>query len=95
MDRGLKDLTEQHRGRLGYGMIEQVGRVYSVCAAADFHAPDRAEVIMRNPITWQLVASGRSGTIEVMSLMSHSYPGHTLLTQDLGVVQGIGVRPQP
>ncbi len=92
MDRGLKDLTGQHRGRLGHGTIEQAGRVYSACAAACFHAPDCGDVIMRNPVT---VASRRSGTIEVMSLMSHSRPGHALLIQDVGVVQGIGVRPQP
>jgi hypothetical protein len=72
-----------------YGMVEQVGSVFFECPAGYFHPPNFAEVIVRDPHTWQPVAAGEEGVVEVMSLLPQSYPGHALLTEDLGTIHGV------
>jgi hypothetical protein len=76
-----------------YGMVEQVGSVFVECPAGYFHAPNFADVLMRDPRTWQPVDVGQPGVVEVFSLLPLSYPGHALLTEDLGVVHGIDTCP--
>lgn len=72
-----------------YGMVEQVGSVFFECPAGFFHPPNFAEVMVRDPRTWQPVADGTEGVVEVMSLLPLSYPGHALLTEDLGTIHGV------
>ena len=72
-----------------YGMVEQVGSVFFECPAGFFHPPNFADVIVRDPQTWQPAAIGEVGVVEVLSLLPLSYPGHALLTEDLAVVEGI------
>lgn len=71
-----------------YGMVEQVGSVFFECPAGWFHPPNFGDVIVRDPVTWEPAPHGSTGVIEVLSLLPHSYPGHSLLTEDLGVVHG-------
>jgi hypothetical protein len=72
-----------------YGMVEQVGSVYVECEAGFFHAPAFAEVVPRDPHRWGAARIGETGVIEVLSLLPRSYPGHALLTEDLGTVHGV------
>jgi hypothetical protein len=71
-----------------YGMVEQAGSIYMECEEGYFHAADYSEVLIRNPRTLDAMDAGKSGLIETMSTIPHSYPGHHLLTEDLGVVHG-------
>ena len=43
---------------------------------------------MRCPKTLSEVPNGTEGVIQVLSCIPRSYPGHSLLTDDLGVVHG-------
>ena len=54
---------------------------------AGLPAPRFADVIVRDPRTFEPVPDGSVGVIEVVSLIPRSYPGHALLTEDLGVVE--------
>jgi hypothetical protein len=72
-----------------YGMVEQVGSVYFECSAGYFHPPNFADVIVRDQVTWQPADHGERGVVETLSLLPHSYPGHAILTEDLGIVHGI------
>ena len=72
-----------------YGMVEQVGSVFFECPAGFFHPPNFAEVIVRDPTTWEPAPVGAEGVVEVMSLLPLSYPGHALLTEDLGTIHGV------
>lgn len=72
-----------------YGMVEQVGSVFFECPAGFFHPPNFADVIVRDPATWQPAPDGTEGVIEVVSLLPLSYPGHALLTEDLGTIHGV------
>jgi len=72
-----------------YGMVEQVGGIYMECEAGYLHAPIFSEIIIRNPNDWSVFPIGEEGVIQVISMLPHSYPGHSLLTEDLGSIIGI------
>ena len=69
-----------------YGMVEQVGSVFVEDEDGLLRTPPFAEVIVRDPTTWAPCAIGEVGVIEVLSLLPRSYPGHAILTEDLGVL---------
>ncbi len=71
-----------------YGMVEQVGSVFVECEYGYLHTPAFADVIIRDPITWAPQSVGEQGVIQVVSLLPRSYPGHSLLTEDLGTLMG-------
>lgn len=73
-----------------YGMVEQVGSVFLEGDDGFLYPPNFADVIIRDPQTWLPAENGVSGVVEVLSVLPRSYPGHALLTEDLGVVHGIG-----
>jgi phenylacetate-coenzyme A ligase PaaK-like adenylate-forming protein len=71
-----------------YGMVEQTGSVFVECEAGRLHAPLFADVIVRDPLDWRECAIGEAGVIQVLSVLPRSYPGHSLLTEDRGVLLG-------
>lgn len=71
-----------------YGMIEQTGSIFMECQSGFFHASDYSEVQIRNPLDFGLVGMGQSGLIQLFSLLPRSYPGHSILTEDLGELIG-------
>ena len=71
-----------------YGMVELTGSIFLECERGRLHAPLFAEVLVRDPPTWKPAAAGETGVLEVMSLLPTSYPGHCLLTEDLGAWTG-------
>ncbi|MGW4412372.1 LuxE/PaaK family acyltransferase [Nonomuraea sp. NPDC004702] len=73
-----------------YGMVEQIGTVFLEGPDGDgLYCPDFADVVIRDPGTWREVPPGEPGLIEVVSTLPTSYPGHALLTEDLGMVHGV------
>ncbi len=81
--------TGLHRIYNFYGMVEQVGSVFLEGEDGYLYAPNFADVVVRDPETWQEVPVGESGVIQVLSTLPLSYPGHSILTEDLGVVHGV------
>lgn len=71
-----------------YGMVEQVGSIFFECEHGHLHAPAYADIIVRNTEDLSPVPHGATGVIQVLSLLPESYPGHSLLTEDLGVIHG-------
>ncbi|MBB5869846.1 hypothetical protein F4553_003225 [Allocatelliglobosispora scoriae] len=79
-----------------YGMVEQIGTVFlEGPEGGSLYCPDFADVIIRDPVTWEEQPIGTPGLIEVISTLPTSYPGHVLLTEDLGVIDGIDDGPWP
>jgi hypothetical protein len=72
-----------------YGMAEQVGTVYVECEFGRLHTPVFSDVLIRNPVDWKPMAFGQAGLVQVLSLLPRSYPGHSLLTEDIGEILGI------
>jgi phenylacetate-coenzyme A ligase PaaK-like adenylate-forming protein len=71
-----------------YGMVEQTGTIYVECEAGYLHCPVWSDVIIRNKQDLTVEQEGVEGIIQVNSLLPTSYPGHALLTEDLGVIWG-------
>ena len=71
-----------------YGMVEQTGCIYAECECGHLHASIYSDVIIRDPIDFSVKKNGEKGLIQVVSVLPHSYPGHSLLTEDEGVVLG-------
>jgi hypothetical protein len=73
-----------------YGMVEQVGGVHLEDADGLLQAPVFADVLVRHPRTLELQPDGEPGLLQVLSGLPTSYPGHSLLTEDLGVLEAPG-----
>ncbi|MEN3293224.1 MAG: hypothetical protein V7642_2477 [Burkholderiales bacterium] len=71
-----------------YGMVEQVGSIFVECEHGHLHAPAFADVLVRNPLDWTVSGPGETGLIQVLSVLPGSYPGHSLLTEDMGALLG-------
>ena len=72
-----------------YGMAEQTGCVYMECEAGHLHASIFSDVIVRDPEDFSPCPIGKSGILQVLSPMAVSYPGHSLLTEDMGAILGV------
>ena len=72
-----------------YGMVEQIGSILLEGPGGLLYPPNFSDVIIRDPETWEVAPDGAPGVIQVVSLLPHSYPGHSLLTEDMGVVQSV------
>tara|TARA_B100000780_G_C21126223_1_gene457055 strand:+ start:5707 stop:6786 length:1080 start_codon:yes stop_codon:yes gene_type:complete len=71
-----------------YGMVEQTGSIYMECEHGHLHAPIFSDVIIRRPSDFSVAEIGEKGIIQVLSVLPHSYPGHSLLTEDEGILLG-------
>lgn len=72
-----------------YGMVEQVGSIFLEGDDGYFYPPSFADIIIRDPLTFEELPTGQPGVVEVLSVLPRSYPGHCLLTEDLGIVHAI------
>lgn len=72
-----------------YGMAEQVGTIFVECSHGHLHAPLLADVIVRNPFDMSVCGIGEQGIIQVLSALPTSYPGFSLLTEDIGRITAI------
>lgn len=90
----FKSATSQLTGLIRvhnfYGMVEQVGSVFLEGADGFLYPSNFSDVIIRDPETWLPAPDGSPGVVEVLSVLPRSYPGHALLTEDIGIVHGIG-----
>lgn len=71
-----------------YGMAEQTGCIYMQCECGRLHASIFSDVIIRRPEDFSVCGIGEKGIIQVVSAIPESYPGHSLLTEDEGVLLG-------
>ena len=69
-----------------YGFVEQIGSVFIEGSDGLLYPPNFTEVIIRRPDTWETAKIGEEGVIQVVSLLPKSYPGHSVLTEDLGMI---------
>ena len=72
-----------------YGMVEQTGSIYMECEYGHLHSSVYSDVIIRRPMDFSIAEIGEEGIIQVVSMLPKSYPGHSLLTEDMGVLLGV------
>jgi hypothetical protein len=71
-----------------YGMVEQVGSIFLENSQGTLTCPNFADVLIRNPADLSIQKVGEPGLIQVISALPLSYPGHSLLTEDIGILEG-------
>lgn len=71
-----------------YGMVEQTGTIYMECECGHLHTPVFSDIIIRRANDFSVADIGEEGLIQVVSVLAKSYPGHSLLTEDSGVILG-------
>ena len=71
-----------------YGMVEQTGCVYMQCEEGHLHTSNFSDVIIRDEQTLKPCGCNKKGIIQVVSTIPESYPGHSLLTEDEGMLLG-------
>lgn len=72
-----------------YGMAELPGTIFMEGDDGLLYPPNFASVIIRDPVTRQPLEDGKTGLIEILSALPRSYPGHALLTEDMGVIERV------
>ena len=71
-----------------YGMVEQTGSINIECEYGYLHAPIFSDIIIRRPIDFSEAEIGEQGIVQTLSVLPKSYPGHSLLTEDEGILMG-------
>lgn len=72
-----------------YGMVEQLGSIFLEGPDGLLYPPNFSDVIIRDPETFEPAPTGTAGIIQVLSVIPGSYPGHSLLTEDIGVIEAV------
>lgn len=69
-----------------YGLIEQTGSIFIECPICDsFITSIFSDVIIRDK-HMRVLPAGKPGFIQLISLLPKSYPGHIILTEDIGEI---------
>ena len=84
--RALGEHFDLHRVHDYYGLVEQLGAIHLECAEGVLHTPSFAEVVVRDPLTLAPIGVGVEGVLQFISALPESYPGHSVLTEDLGTL---------
>lgn len=71
-----------------YAMVEQTGCMYAECEHGHIHASIYSDIIPRRYTDFSPCEIGEKGILQLVSVLPHSYPGHSLLSEDEGVILG-------
>jgi phenylacetate-coenzyme A ligase PaaK-like adenylate-forming protein len=71
-----------------YGMVEQTGSIFMECEYGHLHASIFSDVIIRDHRNFESLGVGKEGLIQLISILPTSYPGHLILSEDLGELLG-------
>ena len=72
-------------------MVEQIGSVFVEGEDGLLYPPAFADIVIRDPMTFEEMPTGQAGVVQTVSALPTSYPGHSLLTEDLGVVERVDI----
>ena len=71
-----------------YGLVEQTGSIFMECESGFLHASNYSDIIIRNHTDYSIASIGQEGLVQLVSALPLSYPGHSILTEDLGTIYG-------
>ncbi|HLD53079.1 MAG TPA: hypothetical protein VJA82_07240 [Sediminibacterium sp.] len=72
-----------------YGLVEQTGSIFMECEEGYLHSSIYSDIIIRNHQDYSVASIGKEGLVQLVSCLPTSYPGHSILTEDLGTIIGI------
>ena len=68
-----------------YGLVEQIGSIFFECKCGYFIASNYSDIIIRDK-NLNICKKGETGLVQLISLLPTSYPGHSILTEDVGEI---------
>lgn len=68
-----------------YGLIEQTGSIFFECKNGFFVSSIFSDVIIRDK-NFNVLENNKKGLIQLVSILPTSYPGHSIITEDIGEV---------
>ena len=68
-----------------YGLVEQIGSIFFECKCGYFIASNYSDIIIRDE-NLKISKKGKTGLVQLLSLLPSSYPGHSILTEDIGEI---------
>ena len=69
-----------------YGLVEQTGSIFFECSKGNhFTTSIFSDIIIRDK-NFNVMEKGKKGLIQLLSLLPTSYPGHNILTEDIGEI---------
>ena len=71
-----------------YGMVEQTGSIFMECEAGHLHASIFSDLLIRDHRDFSSLSVGQEGLVQLLSLLPLSYPGHSILSEDVGEILG-------
>lgn len=86
--KNLKSVCNINRVHDYYGMVEQTGSIHMECGEGYLHTSEYSDIIIRDFKNFEVLDNGEEGIIQLISLIPHSYPGHSILTEDTGYIVG-------
>ena len=81
----LKKKLDIRNIRNYYGLVEQIGSIFFECKCGYFVASNYSDVIIRDE-NLNISKEGETGLVQLLSLLPTSYPGHSILTEDIGEI---------
>ena len=84
----LKSVCGLNRVYDYYGMVEQTGTIHMECEEGFLHTSEYSDIIIRNPKDFSMSQFEEEGIVQLLSLLPMSYPGQSILTEDLGILFG-------
>ena len=71
-----------------YGLVEQTGSVFIESKKCGyFHTSIYSDILIRDK-KFNILENRKKGLIQLISLLPTSYPGHNILTEDVGEIVG-------
>ena len=71
-----------------YGLVEQTGSIYFECEEGFFHTSNYSDILIKNNYLEEC-DHGKKGLVQLISLLPKSYPGHNIITEDIGAIYGV------
>jgi len=68
-----------------YGLVEQTGSIFVECKCGYFITSVFSDILIRDK-NFNVLKNGSRGFIQLFSTLPTSYPGHSILTEDIGEI---------
>ena len=68
-----------------YGLVEQAGSIFLECKCGYFVTSIFSDILIRDK-NFNILKNGNKGFNQLFSLLPTSYPGHSILTEDIGEI---------
>ena len=72
-----------------YGLIEQTGSIFFESEKCGFFTTNEFSEILIRDKNFKIAPNGSKGFVQLLSLLPTSYPGHSILTEDIGQIFNI------